>query len=1104
MTQLSQDSMHVQYDPFAGPAILHTIPTSEAQREMWTAAQIGVEASCAYNEPLSIQFTGFLDIDALQKAMNDVVAEHEALRATVSPDGTILSINAPESVDLNVAHGVIQMTYDERDDFIDSVMNTPFDLEMGPLFQARLFALPDVDGQPCYELFICAHHIVCDGWSFGVIMQSLGAHYARYAGNPAPPLIQSIPYSEYVKNEKTIQATPQYATEEAYWLQQFADARTMPILELPLDRPRPAVRTYTAARVDHVLGKEQLLALKRWGAKSGVSLFTVLIAGWAATIHRLTGNSDMVIGVPFAGQPVAGLDTVVGHCVNTLPIRFKPEANKPFEVLLREAQKQVLDAFDHPRTTFGSLLKKLDLARDTSRSALVSILFNLDQSIDMNSLGFTGLDVELRSIPRAFENFEWSINAVERQGELILECQYNQGLFDHHSIERHIEEWATLIMAALNEPAKPIGDLPILPARQLALFAQWNQRQQPYPGDRSVVDLVHDQSRRTPDRIAVSDSTTSITYSQLMSKVAAVADELINSGVQPGQIIGVLLERNVDMMVAVLGVLHAGAAYMPLDPSFPVSRLATMIDDSGTSSCLVDGAFISLFDEVAGTLAKAPAKIILSDVTPLPVGANLAPRHQSQPEEPAYLLYTSGSTGKPKGVRVPHRAMVNLLYSVKHEPGFTERDRFLAITTLAFDIAVTEIYLPLLVGATTILAPRDIAKDPWTLLALLKKERINFLQATPAAFKMLLAAEWERDSTVEPLRIIVCGEALGSELAHDMVARAAEVWNMYGPTETTVFSTGGKVDYIRPNISAHIGPPVANTQIHILDENGQRTPIGVTGELHIGGDGVSLGYLNRPELNAERFVPDTFTGIPGAKLYRTGDLGYWLADGNIQYLSRNDFQIKVRGFRIEAGDIESVIRLMPGVQDCLVMLDSASGSEAVLVSYVKTADSAVTADGIITQVQRQLPPYMVPAKVILLKEWPLTPTGKIDRKALPKADQVISHVASQNEDDAPQTETEKILASLWCELLERERISVFDRFFDLGGHSFAAMQVITRFEKQTGLRIQPREMVMDTLAQIAERYPLGQQGNQQAVSTTQSANKGGLFSKMRRLFGSNN
>ncbi|WP_426271606.1 amino acid adenylation domain-containing protein [Dyella kyungheensis] len=1039
------DAIAVDYDPFAGAMLERVAPSTAPQREVWLASTLEPEASLAYNESVSLRLHGELNVDALQTALQQLMERHEALRATFANDGSELCIAAQQDLPCPLRE-LSWLGPDEQQAEIDAtlvrVVSEPFNLDTGPLVRAELLRLSSQE----HLLVFTAHHIVCDGWSFGVIVRDLAALYAQQVGQ-GQDLPPADAFAEYALAEAGHAQSAEGKVSEAYWLARFANAT--PSLDLPTDHPRPRQRSFHSLREDLLLDASLVGDVKRMGAQRGASLYATLLASFGLLLQRLTGQDDVVIGIPSAGQAAGGHHDLVGHCVNVLPLRMMIDTSAPFADSLKQVRGDLLDAFDHSQYTLGSLLARLALPRDPGRLPLASVLFNLDQALDERSVSFPGLSFEFAGNPRVFENFELFVNAVQLPAGIRLECQYNRDLFEPATIQSWLDAYATLLRQAVSTPDAAGNALSLVsPSAQAALMALQPMRTA-YPAQQLAHQYFEQQVDRAPARVAIAGDA-ALSYAQLEARANRIARVLRQRGVGQGRLVGLSVARSSDMIAALLGVLKSGAGYVPLDPGFPAERLAFMAKDAALAALIVDDEAAGIFEFPASQVLSLQRDAALID------GASAArlphDERAATPESIAYLIYTSGSTGKPKGVRVPHRATSNFISSMQHEPGIHEDDRLVAVTTLSFDIAFLELMLPLSVGAAIVLANADDVRDGTALRQLVEHSKASMMQATPAGWRVLLESGWEGS---RGFKAIAGGEPLPLDLAESLLARCGELWNAYGPTETTVWSTLWRAQHPRAGIT--IGKPIANTTVHVLDEHGAPCPLGVPGEIHIGGDGVTLGYLNRPELNAERFLSDPFSGEAHAKLYRTGDRGRWLAKGELEHLGRLDFQVKIRGYRIELGEIETALTDLPQVARAVVMAREDRPGDVRLAAYVVPADGVdlATVDLCPPLLQR-LPDYMIPQHFVAMTAIPLLPNGKIDRKSLPAPAQPA--VEARGDRRAPQTDTERRVATAMETVLALPELDVRDNFFALGGHSLLAAQLTARLNREFGIALSFRTL----------------------------------------------
>ena len=1045
----------VEFDPFTQPAAADGLPLTEPQREMWLAVQMGDEASCAYNQCFCLTLRGPLSAESMQSALRRVLERHDALRVAIDADGERQSVAAPCQIELPVvdlSHREQAARAAEIERLLEGETRRPFDLATGPMLRAMLVReAPDL-----HQLILTVHHIVCDGWSSAVLFGDLGRLYAADRHGLAAELPSAVSYSEYVAREAERAQDPQAHADEDYWVEQYAGSA--PVLELPLERARPGVKTYRGARQELRLDESLCRALKAAGAKLGCTPFVTLLAAFEVLLSRLSGQADLVVGVPMAGQAQLENGHLVAHCVNVIPLRCRMEPGARFADHLRGTRGAFLEAQSHQRLTFGSLLRRLKIAWDPARTPLVSVTFNIDRigaPFDFGDLVLERVD----SPAKGFVNFEISVNVVDNGHDLLIQCEHNSDLFSPGAIQRWLEHYQALLEAIASDPGQRIDDVPLLTeANRRQLLVEWNDTKVEPPAAGLMHQLFEAQARRAPKRTALKAGASALTYAQLESRANRLAQAMRSRGAGRGERVGLCVERSADMLAAVLGVLKSGAAYVPLDPTFPEERLRFMAQDA-------ELALLVSSSTLAGVFGLPRERLLLLDTdaaaidahSEQPPGADTT--RDARPEDPAYIIYTSGSTGKPKGVVVPHRAVVNFLGSMTRTPGLAADDLLLAVTTLSFDIAVLELLLPLALGATTVIASREEAMDGVALRALLERSGATVMQATPITWRLLLEAGWPGSNGFKAL---VGGEALPRDLADGLIGRGVELWNLYGPTETTVWSTCARISDTSNGIG--IGRPIANTTVYVLDERKNLCPIGVPGELCIGGTGVTLGYWRRPELTAERFIPDPFSGAAGTTIYRTGDLARWRDDGTLEHLGRLDFQVKVRGFRIELGEIEAEISRHPAVREAVVLAREDVPGDARLVAYVVPRAGEVGVAELKERLSRSLPAYMVPGAFVTLQALPRTPNGKIDRKTLPAPERT----RAEAETVAPRTATEEAVAASWRKALQLERIGASDNFFELGGRSLMFVRMISEINSTFKIRLGMAELIRNpTVEQFA-------------------------------------
>ncbi len=1032
----------VDHDPFAGPPIERAVPTTEAQREVFAAAEMGRDASCAYNESVSLELGGPLDRAALELSLERLVQRHEALRSTISLSGTRMLV--VDQLSIPVRYTDLAELDDEARaeriaDLATADMTTPFDLVRGPLFRFQLIRLrPDL-----HLMRITGHHVVCDGWSLGILMAELSTLYSAFVTHREALLPEADTYSSYAEATFDLAKSPEHARVERFWLDQFKGA--LPHIDLPTDRPRGRQRSYRGERIDRPLPPELVRDLRAMATRHGASFVTTLLTAFELLLHKLTGDSDLVVGLPAAGQSDLGMKHLVGHCVNLLALRSRIDEERGFSAHLKERRGSVLDAFDHQKYTFGTLLRKLNVPREPGRIPLVPVVFNIDMNMD-DGVAFEGLRHRFISNPRSFEIFELFLNATGKDDALTLEWSYNTDLFDRATVEGWMAELQRIVQRIVQEPdasiATILGDQPIGDPRQLPPAA-WHGSSPAYPRDRTIGELFDATAIRHADRTALVLGTERLTYRELQQRVHALADLLRKEGVRPGDPVGLCADRGFGMITAMLAVLRCGACFVPFDPAYPKERLELMFADTRVKLLLTQRHLI-------GLLPANDARVLLLEDSPVLTSTPGAAAGTAL--SPAYIMYTSGSTGRPKGVVVPQRAIVRLVHAQNFLP-FGPDLVLLQLSNISFDASTLEIWGALLHGARLVLQPQQ---KP-TLVEItdtIREQGVTSVWFTAGLFNLLVDEHVER---LRGLRHILTG---GDVLSVPHVKKAFKVLgpgvliNGYGPTENTTFTCCHVIEDANAiKGSVPIGTPLHHTTVHVLDERMQPVPIGRKGELYTGGDGLALGYWERPELTSERFVADPFN--PGGKLYRTGDLVRWLPDGTIEFIGRADDQVKVRGFRVELGEIESALDGLPGIKDRVVIARADGPGEKQLACYVVPADARDAQDPerqerltatMRDHLRHRLPEHMVPTAFVVLDAFPLSPNGKVDKRALPipryrTRTLRVDHVA-------PRDVVERKLAEIWSDLLGVERIGVHDNFFELGGHSLIGIQLLARVEDE--------------------------------------------------------
>jgi amino acid adenylation domain-containing protein len=1035
----------VDFDPFAQGEVVTMAPATKSQREIWAAVQMEPVASLAFNESFSLRLHGPLDVNRFRDAFHRVLGRHGSLRSTFTPDGvwSCTSTAMPSVLPLMDLTALGPEEQGQRlEDEARREVTTPFDLVRGPLLRSQLYRLSAHE----HVFFFTAHHIVCDGWSQAVVLSELAD---LYSGRDVP---EAPSFAEYATGEIDGRE------DEAYWLSRFADSA--PVLELPVDRPRPRVRSYDAAREDLVLPADLVNDLQKLGARHGAGRFATFLAGYAALLHRWTGQEDLVIGVPASGQARTGRDHLVGHCTSLLPVRLAVSPHQPFGDLLSSVRASFLDALDHQRPSFGRVLECLRLARNPSRIPLVSTVFKMDRSAE--KLDFVDLDVNYAPHPRHYEIFELFLNASLANGRFVLAAQYNTNLFEAATIRRRLLGLQTMLSAAVADADQKVARLPILPeGEREKIVVDFNRTTVNFYSPASLHQLFEKQADQTPERIAVRSGNAFLTYAALEEQSNRLAHRLRALGVTPNSLVGVCAERSLEMVVALYGVLKAGAGFLPLEPDDPAERLAFFLSDAKP------GALVAQ----AGVADRLPP----SSIPVLAIGRESQGQHEiashrlpcvTGPDDLAYVIYTSGSTGRPKGVANLHKGILNRILWMTDRFGAAHDQRVLQKTPFTFDVSLWELFWPLTSGGCLVLAPPHAHRDPARLAAIIAEQQITMLHFVPSMLHAFL--EHVDPKGLPSVRRVLCsGEALSFDLQERFFQRwGVELHNLYGPTEAAVEVTHWRCVPGDARGIVPIGHALANTRLYVVDSEGQPTPIGVPGELLIGGVQVARGYLDRPELDAEHFVPDGFSTEPGARLYRTGDRARLLEGGELEFLGRLDDQVKVRGLRIEPGEIEAVLAAHPAVRQAVLrVFEPKPGDQRIVAFTIPTPNQEVSAAELREYLCNRLPDIMIPQQFVSLPHWPLTPGGKIDRKAL----SLPAEPGEEGERVAPHTPAERFLAELWADLIGSapESISCTDHFFDVGGHSLLALQAISRIQGRTHVHLEPRVLLLSSLGQIA-------------------------------------
>lgn len=1023
-------------------------PLTESQREILLAASRGDDVNCAFNESLTLTLRGDARETAVVDALLAAINRHDALRSTIDPNGDSLHI-APSFTGQIPFVDLSALSKEERASLLEQRIaeegRISFDLIHGPLIRATLFRTSADE----LILLLTGHHIVLDGWSSNQLLEDMGKIYSAAKTKADLNLPSLMPFSSYALKEQEEMQAGVYAENQQYWVDAFAGRA--PVLDLPTDRARPPMKTFKGDTLRTSLGPELTAGLRKASRALGCTLYVTLLSGFEMMLHRLTRQSEVVVGISAAGQAMLDDASLVGHCVHFLPMRSELPNDQRIQDHLMATRTQLLDAYDHQEFTYGTLLRKLTIPRDPSRLPLIEVQFNLEKL--GTNLHFEGLHTEMQSNPKKFVNTDIFLNAIEAGDDLILNCDFNTDLIDKSTLERWMNAYAMILRSVVSDASQQVLDLEVVePAERKQILDGWNRTETDFGAFESIYSAFERQVEQTPNRCAVVCDGKEWTYKQLNEYSNRVARHLRKQGVHEGSLVAVCLERSREMLGAVLGVMKAGAAYLPLDPNHPAERIGLVLADAEAAVLLSE-------ERVAANLRTGSRVICLDTEQRLwtrESGANLDIK--AGPNTLAYVIYTSGSTGKPKGVAIEHGALTNLLRSMEREPGLSAADTLVSVTTLSFDIAALELFLPLMIGAKLVIATSEQVRDGFSLLRLLEQSHATVMQATPVGWRILLEAGWQG----QPHMKVWCGgEALPSDLAETLRSSSDEVWNLYGPTETTIWSSATRVG-AGP---VRLGPPIANTQFYILNERLRPVPIGVSGELYIGGSGLARGYWHRPELTTEKFVPNPFGA---GRIYRTGDLARWRPDGSIDLLGRTDYQVKVRGYRIELGEIETALASHPAVRDAVVLAIDDGAGQKQLAAWVDSDLQPPPADlsaALRSLLAVRVPEYMVPTTISVLSALPRTPNGKIDRKSLPSP---ITLASASSRDFTPaETPRQKKLAKIWADVLKLDSVSITDSIFELGADSLMIFRISARANKE-GLVVQPAQIFQNrTIANLA-------------------------------------
>lgn len=1024
------------------------VPLSFAQQRLWFLHQLE-PGSPLYNMPMAVRLSGRLDVEALRRALNAIVERHEALRTHFeAADGIPVQV-VREAVAMAlpvVGLGEREWPNGERHAEVQRLLNEearrPFDLTRDLPLRAFLLRLDEAE----HVLLVTMHHIASDGWSWGVFCQELAVFYESFSeGRPASLPELPIQYADYAVWQRQWLKGPVLEKQMAYWKKQLAG---MPEnLDLPTDRPRPAVQTFQGRWESLELPSRLKEQLHELGRREGATLFMTLLAAFQTLLHRYTRQTDLLVGTPVAGRTQKETEGLIGFFINTLVVRGNLAGDPTFREVLGRVRETTIEAFSHQDLPFDKLVEELRPERRAGHQPVLQVMFVL-QNAPSPGRQLTGLTMTPMELDTGTAKFDLTLAVDEGSGGLKAAMEYNSDLFDAATVARMLGHWRTLLEGIVANPDRHISELPLLgDAERRQVLVEWNDTATDYPRAKTIHQLFEEQVEQTPDAIALTFNEQQLTYRELNVRANQLAHELRVFAPGPDTLIGICMERSVELVVGLLGILKAGGAYVSLDPTYPKERLAFMLEDTRPPVILTQTHLAAcLPDQTAQLLYLGAEQVALPDAR-----LNSNPVSTATAENLAYVSFTSGSTGRPKGVCVPHRGVVRLVQGTNFAH-LAADEVFLQLAPIAFDASTLEIWGALLNGARLVVFP---PRTP-TLAEIgeaVQRHGVTTLWLTAGLFHQMVE---ERCESLRGVRQLLSG---GDVLSVPHVRKALEnlpgckLINGYGPTENTTFTTCHAITMASlARGSVPIGRPIANTQVYVLDEQLQPVPTGIPGELYTGGDGLARGYLKRPELTAERFVRHSLNCDPDARLYKTGDLVRWLSDGSIEFLGRIDQQVKIRGFRVELGEIEAVLGGHPGVRECVVIARHDPPAEKRLVAYVVAQQQPAPTAGELRQfLHDRLPDYMLPAAFVFLDALPLSPNSKVDRSALAAPEAIRPDL--EKKFIPPRNPTELRLAKIWEDVLDLHPIGVADKFFELGGHSLLAVRLLARIEKVFGKKL---------------------------------------------------
>ena len=1001
------------------------MPLSLAQQRLWFLYKMD-PTSAAYSMLFLLRMDGTLDVEALEQALAAIVRRHESLRTIFAESegepSTVIGDGSGWTLERRAQEPRVgESREDASVRFAHGIFAEPFDLETGPLFRACLLQVSEQE----HVLGLYIHHAISDGWSIGVLVREMMDNYSTLlAGDPLPARELAVQYADYAAWQREWLASGVLDKQMRYWRKQLDGAPA--IAMFPPDHRRRMDGIARGRRIKRVFSPEFARAVDAFSRVHGVTPFMTMLAAFLVLMARYSGQRDLVVGSPSANRSRSELGELIGLFINNLVLRVQVDEGLSFLDLLKRVRETTLGGFEHPDAPFDLLVRELASDRNTDNAPLFQTMFSM-QNFPLDALKLPRLTVTPMETVAAAARFDLSAEVYPYDGELRVYFEYNAELYDEATMWELLDGFERVLREVMAAPETAVDAVPVLSQEARAeRLACGNDTELDVAACPMVHEALERFARLTPEKIAVYAGDEALSYAELNARANALAARLRVAGVGPGALVPVCLKRSVDLPVALFAVLKTGAAYVPLDPIYPRQRIAGILGDVAPGIVITESELLPLVKGFAAELLVLDEFALDSLGLEADSVVEAAKSEAVSREALAYVIFTSGSTGKPKGVEITHGALVNFLEAMRRTPGFTNEDRILAVTTVSFDIAGLELFLPIYAGGEVAIAqaPGDLP----ALLADLDRYKPTVMQATPALWQMLVSAGWDGDAA---LTMLCGGEALTPQLAAELVTRGKALWNMYGPTETTIWSSALRIDRV-DEASVAVGGPIANTTFYVLDGRREPVPAGVAGELYIGGSGVARGYFRRPELTAERFIPSPFKS--DERLYRTGDLVRQRRDGTLVFLGRADFQVKLRGFRIELGEIEFAFRQQPEVAECVVLLREDEGQKELVAYLVPKPGQTVVYDELRARLRERLPEYMTPGAAVILDAFPRLPNGKLDRSQLPAPQALRAPPAKASQSEAA-SETEAVILRVFRGLLQSERIGLHQRFFDLGAHS---------------------------------------------------------------------